>query len=300
MSKYLLKTVSTIIGLLLIGIVGTTYARSASPETKTSAKRQVKLEGQPNTRDLGGYSTVDGRRVKWGQVYRAGELSHLTDADVNRLRELKLATVVSFLTPAEIDVRRNDRLPTGVKEIALPILGGNLGDMTEDVNEARRTGDFSKVPPELNPFFHQALIRDATSEYASLLRELIDPANRPLVFHCSHGIHRTGTATAILLSALGVPWETISEDYLLSNDYRHETIQKRLEQLKSEAAKTLNIQESEVDMANMEAFYILEAEYIDAALEEAINTYGSMENYIRKGLGLSDAEVKSLQLQLLE
>ena len=51
---------------------------------------------------------------------------------------------------------------------------------------------------------------------------------------------------------------------------------------------------------NIEAFYILQSAYIDAALDEAIKQYGSMENYIRKGLGISDQEIKLLQDRLLE
>ena len=48
-------------------------------------KRHIELEGQPNFRDLGGYQTTDGRTVKWGQIYRSGELPNLTDQDVKKL-----------------------------------------------------------------------------------------------------------------------------------------------------------------------------------------------------------------------
>ena len=113
-------------------------------------------------------------------------------------------------------------------------------------------------------------------------------------------IHRTGTAAAILLSVLGVPWETIEEDYLLSNDYRSGEIERRLEELRQAAAKTLGIQPSEVDMTNMKAFYILEAAYIDAARDEIMREYGSMEDYIRVGLGLTDEDIHRLRDELLD
>lgn len=45
---------------------------------------------------------------------------------------------------------------------------------------------------------------------------------------------------------------------------------------------------------------VLEAEYIDASLDEAVKQYGSMDNYIREGLGISDQEVAVLRDQLLE
>ena len=112
--------------------------------------------------------------------------------------------------------------------------------------------------------------------------------------------HRTGTAAAILLSALGVPWETIRQDYLLTNEYRAEEVQAKLAKIRQQAATTLGVSEDEVDMTNVEAFYILEGSYIDGTLEQAVADYGSMEAYIRDGLGITDDEVESLRSELLE
>ena len=59
---------------------------AAAPQAIAS-RRVVPLEGQTNFRDLGGYRTADGRRVKWGKIYRSGELSRLTDADRSAMAE---------------------------------------------------------------------------------------------------------------------------------------------------------------------------------------------------------------------
>lgn len=270
-------------------------------EVSAQDLRHIDLEGQPNFRDIGGYKTTDGHVVKLGTIYRTGELPRLTDSDVARLRDLDLATVVNFLSEDEIKARGKDRLPPGVKEIFLPISGEAENDLAKVVLEARQTADFSKVPVELNPEVHRLLVGDATKEqYASLLRLAADPANRPLVFHCSHGVHRTGTATAILLSALGVPWETVREDYLLSNVFRKAEIDKRLAQLRAMAAEKQGISVDKVDMTNIKAFYILDSSYIDSSLDEINKVYGSIDNYLHKGLGLSDEEIKKLRESLLE
>ena len=214
--------------------------------------RSVSLEGQSNFRDVGGYETVDGKSVKRGVLYRSGELHALTDADVETLGALGIKTVVSFLIPQEIEARGGDRVPEGTKEVLLSIEAG--GGLVGEVTEARRTGDFSKVPADLNPKFHEMLVSEARQQYATLVREIIQANGIPLAYHCSHGIHRTGTATAIILSALGVPWETVRQDYLLSNDTRAVEVAQRTAQLRTAAAKTFGIPEDEVDMTNIDAF----------------------------------------------
>ena len=294
--------------LLLIALAVIAVGCGDSPEvdaptqvlTEFEDDRHVALDGQPNFRDVGGYETTDGRTVKWGKIYRSGELPRLGDEDVETLDELDIRTVVSFLTEKEIAARGPDRLPAGTVEVALPMEAGNLGDLTAVVNDARKTGDFSGVPADINPDIHRRLMVEAQEHYAALLREVADPASRPLVFHCSHGVHRTGTATAILLSALGVPWETVREDYLLSNTYRWDEIEHRLTALRDLYAENNGIPPEEVDTTNMDAFYILQGAYIDAALEQAVEDYGSMEAYIRQGLGLGDEEIEKLQEQLLD
>jgi protein-tyrosine phosphatase len=292
--------------LRLIGIVAIVLTCAAcrkemrvAEEDVGSPSRVIELEGQANFRDLGGYETADGRTVKWGEVYRSGRFAGLSEADLARLEALGLRSVASFLTDGEL-ADAPSRLPPSVEHLRLPLEAGNLGALVEVTDGARKTGDFSKVPPELNPDIHRQLMTGGREYYAELLREIADPAKRPLVFHCSHGVHRTGTAAAILLSALGVPWETVREDYLLSNEARKDEVEKRLGQLKVLDAKSRGIPVDEVDTTNMEAFYVLEGGYIDAALEQAVADFGSMEVFIRDGLGITDEEVEVLRRELLE
>lgn len=299
------RLATALIALVVLIDAGCADSTDDSPEAKAepiqgSQTRHIPLDGQPNFRDLGGYETADGRTVKFGQVFRSGELPRLSDSDVDRLESLGIRTVVNFLTESEIADRGADRLPDGVTRVPLPMKAGNMEELTDIVLAARTTGDFSKVPPDLNPEIHRLLMDQGREYYAALLRELSDPENRPLVFHCSHGVHRTGTAAAILLSALGVPWEVIRDDYLVSNELRKEETEKRLEQLKQLDAQNRGIPLDAVDTTNLEAFYVLDGSYIDASLAAAVDEYGSMDNYIKEGLGLSAEEIERLRQELLE
>ena len=204
-------------------------------------ERYIDLDGQPNFRDLGGYATADGRTVKGGEVYRSGEFSHLSDEDVAKLEDLEIRTVVNFLLPQEIEMNGRDRLPDGVREVPEPIQGDRAAELTMVVQAAIKAAEFDNIPPEMNPEFHRLLLDEGKDQYAALLRQAADPANRPLAFHCSHGVHRTGTATAILLAALGVPWETVREDYLLTNEYRADEVEAKLAKIRQQAAQTLGV-----------------------------------------------------------
>jgi protein-tyrosine phosphatase len=263
--------------------------------------RHVSLEGQANFRDLGGYKTEDGKTVKKGLIFRSGELPDLSEADVQALAEIPVKTVVNFLTENEIARRGPDKLPAGTTEISFPV-DHNPGDgsLIDELILARKTGDFSKVPASFNPEIHRLLTEEAKEEYAALIRQIIKPDQLPLTFHCSHGVHRTGTATAILLSALGVPWDTVRQDYLLSNTLRAEENQQRIAKLRGLAAENQGIPVEEVDTTNIEAFYILQPSYIDASLDEINKEYGSIDKYLRKGLGLSEDELTRLREKLLE
>lgn len=296
-----MKTLTTFsLAIFFVTLMSPPSCIAQSQETK-DAPRHIKLEGQSNFRDVGGYRTKDGKVVKSKTIYRSGELPNLTDQDLDTLSGLKIRTVVNFLTDQEIEAHGGDRLPSGVRSINRPI-DSDVGDLAQTILQARKDADFSKVPPELNPQIHRLLIDDKTArvEYANLLRLAANPENRPLVFHCSHGIHRTGTGTAILLWSLGVPWETIREDYLLSNKYREEEIKKRLDYFRNAAAKKQGVSPEVVDMTNFESFYILKGDYIDAARDQIVKKYGGIEGYLKDGLKLTKAEIGRLREQLLE
>jgi protein-tyrosine phosphatase len=255
--------------------------------------RQVKLEGQDNFRDLGGYRTTDGRTVKWGLIYRTGQLSKLTDADLARLAALKIRTVVDLRGPAEIE-RGKDRVPEGVRDVNYPIDVNTLPKVEEPAPSK------PAAPPNMMLQATKSIMLNKTDVYASLIRELAAPQNRPLVFHCTAGKDRAGVGAALILTMLGVPWETVREDYLLSNVYRKEENEKDLKNIRDGLAKKNGIPPEQVDMSPYETMYFIKAEYIDAARQEVIAKYGSMENYFRKGLGISDELIQRLRNELLE
>lgn len=168
--------------------------------------------------------------------------------------------------------------------------------------DARKTGDFRRFPPEFNPLVHVDLVGGlADEQYTTLFEILSDEANYPVVFHCSHGVHRTGTAAALVLTALGVPWSSVRNDYLRSNDTRAEEVEPRIEQLQLLATEIdMTPEDREKNTAAIRAFYKLEPEYIDASRIAAEKRFVNLEGYLENGLGQSQSDLEHLRQLLLK
>ena len=286
--KNLIRTL-TIVSLLSV--------LSCVPTKKESEefKRSVPLSGQPNFRDLGDYQTDNGKTLKTGLIYRSGTLAKLTDEDVEKLKSLKIKTVINFLDEGEREKYGEDKLPEGTVNVFLPIAGQN--NEAAGILKARQTGDFSDIPVNFNYEIHALLIEQAKEAYAELFHLLADKDNYPIVFHCSHGVHRTGTAAALILSAMGVPWKTVEHDYLLSNECRKEESEKRIKALNA-LAENSGVSNLEQNDANIRAFYILKGAYIDGTKIAVEEKYKSFDNYL-KLLGITEKEIVDIKAILI-
>ena len=97
------------------------------------------MDSVQNFRDLSGYTSTNGKTVKWGKVFRSGELSSLSEWDSIRLDNLGIKTI--------IDLRTNQETPTALSNIrskypAIPISVGKIADAPQRVIEGRmRKGD---------------------------------------------------------------------------------------------------------------------------------------------------------------
>lgn len=253
----------------------------------------IMLEGQPNFRDLGGSPcTVGGSLVATGEVYRSGQLSALTDTDLNRLEDLRIRTVVDLRSEPETTLQP-DRLPTSATYRPIPVLPGGSGSAVE---QFFRTFDPTDFPPWEDVY--RSLVREHAEVFGSLIRLVADPEVRPLVFHCSTGKDRTGVAAALLLSMLGVAWRDVEEDYLRSNTYLSST---RAE-IMNRWARALEEKGVRVDLdtsRQLEHFLLVEPSYLAAARDEMIALDGSVDAYIRESLGIDDDVRDSLRRQLL-
>ena len=242
--------------------------------------RRVQLQGCTNMRDIGGYTAHDGRRVRFGQVFRAPSLGGLTDEDMPCIMALGLRTVVDLRGVNE-SAKAPSRLPSpGPDVVALPIeptVGASLRDI---LATGRATGE------DVLTLLGRAYTAYASGKlpvYRRLLALVADPARRPLAFHCSAGKDRTGFGTALLLMALGVDRADIIEDYLATNRFW------RREHALPEGTPP------EVAEALTRAHRPL----LERAIEIALTGHDSEEAFFAS-LGLDAARLAALRDQMLE
>jgi protein-tyrosine phosphatase len=243
--------------------------------------RPIMLEGASNARDLGGWPAADGRRVRFGEVFRSASLGGLTEPDATTLGGIGLHSVVDLRSERERQrtPSRLDALP-GVRVHFLPIdpsLGRSLHDIAA-LQDA--TGQDIMV---LMRHAYVAYVLDWAHCYAILFDLLGQPANRPLLFHCTAGKDRTGVGAALVLAALGVPYEAIRADYLATN---------LLWQGGGEIAKLLPPVVADVLLR-------VHDELLDTAFATIRTMCGSVDAYLEERLGLNAARRGRLRDALL-
>lgn len=255
----------------------------------------IALEGAVNFRDLGGHATDGGHTVRTGRLFRSGSLSALTEADLTILGQLGVRTVVDFRVASQIETFGPDRLPEGALYVSLPMGGGEVSSI---IHEAMETGRFASLPDVET--VNLAILGEDTINLAAFIQIVAEPERLPLIFHCIGGKDRTGIAAALLLSILGVPWVTVRDDYVRSNEQIGDAIDAELEGLAQAAAARSGRQPDPIDLAAAKRFATVEGSDLDAVRDRMIGDAGSIEGYVHDKLGISEETMQSLRHQLLE
>lgn len=176
------------------------------------SNRVFNTDSIQNFRDVGGYFNTKGQQVKWGKVFRSGELSEMTAKDTKMLDALKIKTIIDFR-----DHEETSQYPTVYEAqnlIHIPIYTGNRAYVREKIID----GSFYRGDAIIfTQDSYKILVEDYSEEFSRFFEILCDESNYPILFHGYLGKDRVGLAGFYLLNALGVSNRVKEEDYLLSN-----------------------------------------------------------------------------------
>lgn len=207
----------------------------------------LELEEGINFRELGGYLTEDGRKIKWHKLLRCGSMAQLTKNDVDYLDQYGVRYIIDLRSPEESNYSP-DKYPDKAQyfqDTVYPFsfsLFKNLG-IINNMRLGASNMDFGR-----QTYLQMLLDPHAQAAYRKMFNVLLenDKEGESVVFHCTAGKDRTGVAAFLILSALGVSEKQIVEDYLYTNlffdNYSSETINDALEsESQTEIAQRLSL-----------------------------------------------------------
>lgn len=249
------------------------------------ATRNINVPGIQNFRDLGGYkSSNTGKLTRWGMLYRSAQIDSLDCPARRELENIGIKTIIDLRSPEE----QTDYSLTkeSLKIVHIPISTRNMEKVLQGIMEGKINGDtINRIVERMN----RELVMNSRDEFRKVFEILLDRSSYPAVIHCTSGKGCTSVATALILAALGANEDVIMQDYCLSNDYFN--IPKA-----SNYAHKLSANSQEA----INTIFSEKEDFLNAAKEEIERTYGDVPTYLKKGLDLTEDNIKQLQSILLE
>ncbi|MEV7284690.1 tyrosine-protein phosphatase [Streptomyces sp. NPDC093252] len=263
--------------------------------TQQVPSTEPELAGIRNFRDVGGLPTVDGRRVRYGVLFRSGHLAHATTEDAAFLTGLGLHTVFDFRNFADRGLEGRDVELPGVRNVNIPlsdpaegaefwamVRDGEVEQLREILSEGRAAGRMIDS--------YRRIVVERTGEHSRVLHALAEDSV-PALMHCAAGKDRAGLSIAVTLLAVGVEREAVFEDYLKSNA-KH----RRYKVRRGGDAATAYTPEI---MELLSPLFDARAEYLTAAFETIEETWGGVEPYLERGLKLAPETRERLRERLV-
>ncbi len=254
-----------------------------------SRPRFLDLETGHNVRDLGGYRASNGRTIKWQMLLRSGYMSRISEDDGAALRALGIHSIFDFRANRERESHPTRwHLNTPTKLWTRDHIH-SVGKLDQSNPKHDRTkADMQDRMIDI----YRALPFEQCESYRALFAQLAR-GNSPILFNCSAGKDRTGLAAALIMMLLGVSYEDILEDFLLSN----QVIDGLIIYFQSTSRFSSLTQ---ADQDRLMPIFRAEPEYLSAAFDAIMSQHGNIDTYMRDVLGVGEREQAAIKAQLLE
>lgn len=261
----------------------------ASADEQGPWNRRVPLQGSANFRDIGGYPTAAGGRVRRGVVFRSGSLDELSEDDVPVLRSLGVCAVADLRRePERAEVTPSWFEASGIAVTQLPI--GTRVAHLKSIAERMIAGEIADFGTEDMVDIYTTLLTHYSAEFGAVAR-LIASSDGATVVHCTAGKDRTGVAVALLLSFLGVDDANVAEDYALSQQHYSMPLLAELE---------VRFAELDADLDRVRAFFEAQPAVMLGLLADLRARFGGAAAYLAGPAGVSPQELARLRERLLD
>ncbi|MBE5968679.1 MAG: tyrosine-protein phosphatase [Lachnospiraceae bacterium] len=263
--------------------------------------KKLSLEKMNNTRELGGLVAANGHKIKDDTLYRSGHLFFASKNDLDAIQQLNLSHIVDLRSPLE-QSQRPDPAIEGTKHISLPAVTDELSGITRDEESdehasemliSRMSADKETAINYMVDLYENLVSNEyCLGQYHKFMELLADNNTNKILWHCTAGKDRAGLATVFTLEILGVNRDDIIENYLETNVNLKEEIDELVEMLRTKKFFT-------GDDESIRTFFGAREEYIQAMYKKVSETYGSFQNFIKNGLGVTAETVEKLRSKYL-
>lgn len=252
------------------------------------------LSHQKNVRDIGGLVGFGGKTIKYGKIYRGGSLHRVDEEDVEIIKNFHLTDIVDFRSKIEfthqpdyyLDGVRYHNLTTFEHEMKQEHAKMNDGNLLWFVDKGVSGHDHM-----IKTYKELVVDEEGQAAYRNLFKILLQDDKRVLYFHCSQGKDRVGVGAYLIETALGVSFEDIKYDYLLSNTAMDLKIGGLIDQVKNKPFYDEVYRQSLIDL------FTAKLDYLQAAIEVINNKYGGVENFLRNVLDVDVERLRELYLE---
>ncbi|MDE6505505.1 MAG: tyrosine-protein phosphatase [Clostridia bacterium] len=261
---------------------------------------RLKLKKLNNTRDLGGFPAENGKRIKYGKLIRSGKLYKLPKSTVSALEALNVTTVIDLRIEREKYEYPSTEIK-GVKLVSLPLVCTATVGITHTKSMARTMlkeskrikTEFGSADNYMQSVYELLLFNEQSQEKLKEFFKLVSADESCILWHCNAGKDRTGLCAMLLESLLGVDEDLIIKDYCISNKFQ---FGKRFWQKAGLVIAPIPLRFKQILYALMAA----KPQYIKGAITEIKRRYGSVAEYCKQALGVTDEQIKALKDKYLE
>ena len=188
----------TVRALLASGTNRVVEIKRSSFTTTTEQTRMLKIDGIQNVRDIGGYTGLSGKKVKYGKIVRGSAMDESAYLGISIAGNGKEELTRRAGIRTDLDLRGNFSVSAIVTNTP-----------TEENFKAFAYNNYADAITRAD---QKAMFKEIFEYVVTRIEE-----NRPIYVHCQGGCDRTGTLIFLLLGLLGVSESDLAKEYELSS-----------------------------------------------------------------------------------
>ena len=265
--------------------------------------KKIKLKGARNTRLVPAFTTVDGKKVKEGAFIRSGKLNKVPRKKLEAfLKEYNITKILDFRTDVEVAEAGDITYPDYIYYKHIPLLNKAFFGITHEKKMSKVLYKESKkmklkdIEPGYMTNMYKSIVFDpySQSKFKEFFEIILEHKDGNVLYHCNGGKDRTGITTLFILTLLGVKEEDIISDFAMSDYFnRHYNRSRKILMTlfmfyMPKFSRILN------SMMHAKKIYL---ENMITAINEK---YGSVSNYLKEAIGITDEMRKEFKALYLE